>query len=317
MTFYVILLILLAVAEPLYIRLATHMRIGVEYQLGTRRVFTPVGGGCIFFAAAIAAIFAHGIPGPYMLTVAAGATVLAVMSFTDDIVRLSPRLRLVAQTVAMGLILWLLPFDGHIDLYILALIGCVGYINSSNFMDGSNGMLTAYSAVVLLSLAFLPLSALMQRTLISLLLAAAVFAFFNFRRKALVFSGDVGSITMGFFIAVALATLMVGTGNLSMYIFVIVFMLDTFCTFVQRLLNGERVLHPHRKHLYQLLIRAGYPQLGVAGCYAAIQGAVSAGWYAVPAHTQNVYSLACTLTLLTVYVWLKLHVNSIIKKSHK
>lgn len=324
---YAILFVVLVLVELLYIRLARRYGIGVEEHIGDRRVFTPVGGGCIFIIAAIYASLAHPFPGPEFYMALCGGVFLAIVSYIDDVVKLSARLRLVIQTLLMAAILYPLPLHGNFDAYLLALIGCVGYINASNFMDGSNGMLATYSAVVLGSLILaagtvpdpagctsaLPPPSSVAAISAALLTAVGAFALFNFRPRALVFSGDVGSITLGFFIALGLTSLIVYSSTVSMAIFVVVYLVDTFCTFVQRLLNGERVLEPHRKHLYQLLLRTGYSSSTVATTYSAIQLIVSAGWFVTPEKWQNFYSLTATLVLLSVYVWLKVNINRRLK----
>lgn len=308
---------MLLLLELLYIRLARKLGIGVEREQGGRRAFVSVGGGIIFIIAAAAAFFCCPQWSTEAVMVLAGGFLLAVTSYIDDLVTLSAPLRLVVQTLLIAAILLPMITAGYLAMWLIALIGCVGYINSSNFMDGINGMLAAYSVVVTATLihAACQLPCNIDMPLLdanriiavnaALMVALLVFAIFNFRRRAVVFSGDVGAITVGFFIAVSLTSLMLATGSISMLIVVAVYLIDTFATFVQRLLNGENVLSKHHKHLYQLLVRKGYPQLGVASAYAAIQLAVNFGWTLTPAHLQDLYSLVVGLMLVCVYVAIK------------
>lgn len=315
----VILFLALFAAETLYIRLAYKTGIGVVRMVGGIETFVPVGGGVVFAIAAVAALFMPPWQGPWFAAAVAGGVALAVLSFVDDIIKLSPRLRLVVQALVIATVLMPLLYGANAALYLLAVVGCVGYLNASNFMDGSNGMLAGYSGVVLASLVVatcvgMPAAGFPTdlprpdgiRVLCSfLLVAVAVFAMFNFRSRAMVFSGDVGSITVGYFIAFSLTVLMAYYGRLSMAVFVLVFFVDTFFTFLHRLFKGENVLSPHKKHLYQIMLQAGYQQLTVAAGYALLQAVLNVGWLLVPAPWQNRYSIAVAFAVCVVYLFVK------------
>ena len=72
----------------------------------------------------------------------AAVTLIAGVSFVDDIRSLPDSVRLVAQFVAMGLMFYQLDML-HWEMWwlvIIALIVCVGASNVINFMDGINGI---------------------------------------------------------------------------------------------------------------------------------------------------------------------------------
>lgn len=282
----------------------------------------PVGGGIIFYIGALVPLLFTSEPFNYNLwLLMAGGAVLGVLSFADDMVKLPPPFRLVVQFMVLAVVLSNICLNRQYDVYLIAVIGCVGYANASNFMDGINGMLSLYGIVVLCSLLAVPyvqwdsvdLSLYpmgdITRLLWGLLLALAVFAIFNVRRHALVFAGDVGSVSLGYFIAVAIVWLSLIYNSVSMLALVLVYLIDTFCTFLQRLFNGERVMEAHRKHLYQRLVATGRPALRVSAAYAAIQLAVSAGWLAVPQQFRLFYTLVAALVLLTVFITLKIRIQ--------
>lgn len=294
----------LALLEWGYIRIARRYHIGTtvpDGDGGARKRFVAVGGGFIFILAAVIAVAFYPAIDPYLINVymyVGGGALLAVMSYADDLVHLSPRLRLAVHVVVTALVLYMLPFDGRWWLYAVAVVACTGYINASNFMDGSNGMLALYSAVVLASLVAVHPTVIC----VALLVAVAVFAVFNCRTRALVYSGDVGSITLGFFIATTMVYYILLYGEYSMAVFVAVFLVDTFCTFAERLVRGDNVLLPHHRHLYQRLIRGGCPQLAVAAVYAGVQLAVNAGWFVLPQQWRAAYAVAVALVLLALYI---------------
>ena len=104
------------------------------------------------------------------------------------------------------------------------------------------------------------------------MISIVVFGFYNFRKKARCFSGDVGSVSMAFIILFIMTTFIVKTGDWSYVLFLLVYGLDTFWTFVQRAINKEKLMDAHRKHLYQLFCNEmGFAHLSVAIGYAMIQ----------------------------------------------
>ena len=86
-----------------------------------------------------------------------GLTLVAGVSFIDDIHSLPDSVRLVAQFAAMGLMFYQLGmFTADMWWMIIpALIVCVGASNVINFMDGVNGITGAYAMAVLVPLLLL------------------------------------------------------------------------------------------------------------------------------------------------------------------
>ena len=123
-----------------------------------------------------------------------------MISFADDIKPQKSGIRLIVHFISMLLMFyqWNL-FEQPWYFTAVALILCTGILNAYNFMDGINGITGAYSTVVLLSLLYIN-NYLHQfidnQFIIILLLALLVFNFFNFRKKAKCFAGDVGAIAI-------------------------------------------------------------------------------------------------------------------------
>lgn len=312
----IILAVILPPIELLYIRLARHLGIGARPYGDVSQHFTPIGGGIIIYIGALLPA-ACGLLDFHSALLLGGAALLGVLSFADDLVKLPPGFRLIVQIMVIATVLWQLPANGLYDAYILGGIACVGYINSSNFMDGINGMLCLYGLVVLASLLavlmwFMPPTDpyfFSRDTFIDLCIglsiALAVFAFFNCRRHALVFAGDVGSIGLGYFSGIMLVMIVLVTGYYSVALFVIIYIIDTFFTFLERLFNGEDVMKPHCKHLYQRLVSHGYAPLKVSAAYAALQAAINILWFAIPEPFLNLYAILVTLAVMTTYIVIK------------
>ena len=72
---------------------------------------------------------------------------------------------------------------------------------------------------------------------------------------------------------------MVKTNSLSPLILFMVYFLDSGWTIVERLLAKENIFHPHRKHLYQLLVNEyKLSHLLVAAIYFSIQALINITW---------------------------------------
>ena len=67
------------------------------------------------------------------------------------------------------------------------------------------------------------------------MLASVVFLFFNFRKRARCFAGDVGSVAIAFWIVTLLLLLIVKTENLIWLGFLMVYGVDAVMTIVHRL----------------------------------------------------------------------------------
>ena len=134
----------------------------------------------------------------------AGVTLAAGVSFIDDIHSLPDSIRLVVQFVAAAMVLYpciiAVPYQGPLKVVIpiIALIVAVAGTNIFNFMDGINGITGAYSLAILIPLFLLnqKYNFMDETMLIVIALSVLVFCFFNFRKKAKCFAGDVGSIGM-------------------------------------------------------------------------------------------------------------------------
>jgi UDP-N-acetylmuramyl pentapeptide phosphotransferase/UDP-N-acetylglucosamine-1-phosphate transferase len=218
---------------------------------------------------------------------------LAAISFWDDMRSLSPAFRFGAQVIAAATALfWLkiiVPPEGgtmvaadHIVFLFVSFVWVLGYMNAFNFMDGINGLAGGQAFVTALGTAILAHSAGLPWTHPALFLALVVTAAsagllpHNFPR-AKVFMGDVGSVSLGFLLAVISVWIARDThwwllpwlGLLHAN-----FVLDTGITMVRRAALGERWYEAHREHFYQRLIRAGQSHQRVTLSEMALQGVV-------------------------------------------
>lgn len=290
----------LLVIEICYLQIAKRLRIVDKPHLQSSHKGVIIrGGGVLFYFAYLLWFFLYGMPYPMIL---AGLTIMTITSFADDVHSISPKLRLVLQFVAMIVML----YETHVfnlvlqSLLILSVI-CVGAINIYNFMDGINGMTGGYSLVVLLALMGVNLFALEfidNHLLIYMLMADVIFCFFNFRKRAKCFAGDVGSLSMGFVIIFLLLKLIFKDGHMHWIAFVSVYLVDGGLTILHRIMLKENILKPHKKHAYQIMANElKMPHLTVSGIYMGLQ-TVCCAWFIVSPSNATLVLQFALLTIL-------------------
>ncbi|GEM62172.1 UDP-GlcNAc--UDP-phosphate GlcNAc-1-phosphate transferase [Sphingobacterium faecium NBRC 15299] len=270
---YIFTVILLFVLELLYFRIADKYNIiDKPNQRSSHTTITLRGGGIIFYIAILIFFIQSGFSYPWFML---GLTLMATISFLDDIVEISTRLRLAIHFTSVLLMAFQMGIFSPPWYYIIVtFIIVVGVINAYNFMDGINGITALYSLVVcgLLYYVNTSIQFIEQDYLIFALLGILVFAFFNFRNKAKCFAGDVGSVGIAYILLFALGTLIFKTGEFIYILFLAVYGVDAIWSIVRRLYLGENIMEGHRTHLYQYLANeAGYNRLVISGLYGALQ----------------------------------------------
>ena len=244
----------------------------------------------------------------------AGLLIICLISFIDDMIDLSSNIRLIFHFVSVTLLLYfinafqLLPWWGIPISYVLI----IGILNAYNFMDGINGMSGLYSLVLLCSLLYINQNTIEfvdADFIIYPLLASVVFLFFNFRKRAKCFLGDIGSMGIGFWIVALLSLLMFKTGQIKWILFLMVYGAETILTIIERLRIKENIFDAHRRHLYQLFANdKKISHLTVSVIYALVQLVINAivifaDW------SDWVSFLIIALPTVTLYLGVKLSVK--------
>lgn len=187
-----------------------------------------------------------------------GLLIICIISFIDDVIDLSTKIRLIVHFIAVSILLYFLNAFQLFPWWIIPIfyVLIIGILNAYNFMDGINGMSGLYSFAVLGSLAYVNqyvISFIEQDFIIYPILACLVFLVFNFRKRARCFLGDIGSMGIAFWVIALLALLILKTGELKWILFLAVYGVETILTITERLKLKENIFDAHRRHLYQLL----------------------------------------------------------------
>lgn len=280
---YIIIFILLLIAELLYFRIADKCNIiDKPNERSSHSTIVLRGGGIIFLISVWIWGAFFGFQYPWFLV---GLTLVAGISFVDDIHSLPDSVRLVAQFAAaamafyqLGILHWSMWW-----IILLALIVYVGATNVINFMDGINGITAGYSLAVLIPLALVNINGVFveQSLIISTILASLVFCIFNFRPKgkAKCFAGDVGSIGIAFIILFLLGNVMIKTTDITWLVFLLVYGVDGCLTIVHRIMLHENLGEAHRKHAYQIManeLKVGHVKVSLL--YTVMQLVISLGF---------------------------------------
>ena len=284
---YIIIAVLLVVAELVYFKIADKCNIiDKPNERSSHSTIVLRGGGIIFSLSMIA---------------------WAVL--------------MVVQIASILLMFWSIGLFSAFDSWIwtvvailIALFFCVGATNIINFMDGINGITAAYGFAMLLPIALQnhTMGFIDESYLIVAIIGLIVFSLFNFRPKgkAKCFAGDVGSIGIAFIILFALGKMMLATQDVTWIVFFLVYGIDGSMTIFHRIMLHENLGQAHRKHAYQLMANElKMSHVVVSLLYMAMQLVVSLGFIYLCPNTvlaHWVYLVGAAAVLAIAYVLFKM-----------
>ncbi len=287
---------------------------------------TPLGGGLAIVVLVLAMSLGVININPTewwrsFLYIALGA-ILALVGWRDDLFSLSANYRFLVQgLVATISILGMgyfrdvrIPLLGEFNLgalgIIITFLWIIGMINAYNFLDGIDGM--AGGVAVVAGVGWMILSANVHNPFVfwvALSISATSLGFLRHNwSPAKIFMGDVASTFLGYSFAVLplLASSQTGdaltVGTLLMWIVI----MDTFVTFLRRLVKGENVFSGHRSHLFQQLVMGGYKHWMISTLYiflTALAGLLSYEW----SHGDQTAPLLIFLGLPLIWILLSIH----------
>lgn len=274
---YLLIFLVLSALSFIYLKLADKFNIIDKPNHRSSHTSPTIrGGGMLFYLAIVIFFLGSGFKYPYFFI---GVSLIAIISFIDDIITLSSSLRLPFQFLAAALCFFevgIIPNSGI--LIIPFLVMGVGLINEYNFMDGINGITGFYSLFNLLVLILINLNENLidNDLLIYVFFSVIVFGFYNFRRKARMFAGDIGSITIAVLFCFVGGQFISRLESPIVLLIISVYSVDAILTIIYRKSIGEKLTEPHRKHIYQKLVHTlKMSHLKVASAYALLQGLIN------------------------------------------
>ncbi|WP_228459235.1 MraY family glycosyltransferase [Chryseobacterium carnipullorum] len=256
---FAIVIILLSVSLLVYFKIADKYNIiDKPNHRSAHSQITLRGGGIIFpIAFIIFCLFNLNEAIQDYWSFGLGLLAICTISFVDDVRTLSNKIRLSVHLISVVLLLYftgaftLMPFWVWPILFVII----IGTLNAYNFMDGINGMTGVYSLVTLGSLAYINKDIIQftnENFILYPILACMVFLFFNFRKKAKCFAGDVGSMGIGFWVIGLITLLIMRTEEYKYILLLSIYGMEVVLTITERILLKENIFEAHRRHLYQL-----------------------------------------------------------------
>ena len=230
---------------------------------------TPRGGGIalviLWFATLVFLTLNELIPRSLFWALLSGS-VIAAMSFIDDLNSVKPSYRIIAQFISVSLALYFLTpvLPVHFEIFtigsswilvIMAIIGGIWFINLFNFLDGIDGYAAMEAIIVALAIYLF-----VRSELLLLFIAINIgFLIWNWP-KAKIFMGDIGSTQLGFVLYV-LGIYYHNTGELDIFFWLAItslFWFDAVLTLCRRIRNRENLSKAHKKHAYQRIVQSGF-----------------------------------------------------------
>jgi UDP-GlcNAc:undecaprenyl-phosphate/decaprenyl-phosphate GlcNAc-1-phosphate transferase len=212
-----------------------------------------------------------------MNSILIGSIIIILIGIFDDIKNISPKYKLIAQTIAAAVIVFyggllleeLNAFGYHVSFglmaYPITFLFIIGMINSINLIDGLDGLAAGVGSIFFLTIGII---ALMLNKLggldivLSFIMLGSTLGFLvhNFY-PAKIFMGDTGSMFLGFIISVIA---LLGLKKVTLTSFVIpllilaVPILDTTFAVLRRLLNKKSISQSDKQHLHHQLLKMNF-----------------------------------------------------------
>jgi UDP-GlcNAc:undecaprenyl-phosphate GlcNAc-1-phosphate transferase len=274
---YILLFFFFFLILILYFRIANYFNIiDKPNERSSHSYITVRGAGIIFFISVTIFFLLH----KYLYAdFYIGILIICTISFLDDIFSLPNIIRLVFQSLAVIILFFQFKFSsiGLVGISFIFVI-IIALLNAYNFMDGINGITGAYSLSILLPFLYLNyiIKVINKDLILFVIIADIVFLYFNYRRRAKCFAGDVGSICMAFILVFITILFILFYKNYLFIMFFAVYGIDSAFTIVNRIIIGENIFKAHRKHLYQLLVNEkAVSPLKISFYYSIVQLSVN------------------------------------------
>ena len=282
------------ITVPLVKRLAFKLN-AIDYPCARRvnTIPTPRMGGVAIFIGVFAALCVEVLGEKYLgwagfyvssgylqvdhLGVMVGLTVITFVGAVDDVVSLSPIMKLIGQIVgasiiaASGVLLGSImnPFGpGFISFgwvaYPLTVFYLVAFMNVINLVDGLDGL--AGGIIVIASFTLFVIAfgkGRVEAAMLSIMLLGATLAFLRYNfNPASIFMGDSGSLFLGATLGViSLLGVMRSPAFIVLaapLIIAAIPIMDTFAAIVRRLYHHQPIQQADRGHLHHMLLKEGF-----------------------------------------------------------
>ncbi|MCF6410112.1 glycosyltransferase family 4 protein [Pseudalkalibacillus salsuginis] len=254
------------------------LKIGATDKPDDRKVHSKVMprlGGLAIYLSSILGFYLLSPDKQYMIPLFAASLIIVTTGFLDDIFEISPKVKLLGQIIAAGIVIHggvvvhfiNLPFDVRLDLGMwsipLTLLWIIGITNGINLIDGLDGLAAGVSSIVLITISIMAIvngNVFVAAVSFAVLGSTLGFLVYNFH-PAKIFMGDTGSLYLGFIIAVIS---LLGFKNITLFSLLVPIIIlgvpisDTIFAIIRRYVNNKPLSAPDKSHLHHCLQRLGF-----------------------------------------------------------
>ena len=302
----IIVVLVLAISSFIYLKIADKYNIiDKPNHRSSHTIPTIRGGGILFSLAYFLYELFHDFPHTY-LTI--GVLIVSLVSFIDDIKTLGAKLRFIFHVLAVFLAIIEIGLFKLNFLSVVALIVVgTGMLNFFNFMDGINGITGMYSISVIIGVYLLDYKNIIPNDLFYYqIIALLIFGFYNFRKKARFFAGDIGSISIAIIVFYIVIHIIIVYQSPIFILSLVVYGADAILTLIYRVYLREKLSDAHRHHLYQKLVdRTSLTHLQTSAIYASLQLIICLAVFFVLNYT---FIIQIYITILVIAIFVLLYV---------
>lgn len=240
-----------------------------------KKVIPSLGGLAIYISFMIGVLIVQPTV-TYHHAIMLGGFIIIVIGMIDDVIDLSPRIKLAGQIIAALSVVYFghiqinfinLPFGNTLEFGIfsipITILWIVGVTNAINLIDGLDGLAAGVSSIALISITGMAIvmgqSYVMVIALI-LLFSTLGFLFYNFY-PAKIFMGDTGALFLGYMIGVLS---LLGFKNIAFISFIVPLLIlgvpisDTLLAIIRRIVNKQPLSKPDKSHLHHCILEFGF-----------------------------------------------------------
>lgn len=308
---FIFFFILFFIFEIFYLYIARRYSIIDKPNFRSSHFYNTIRGGGIIFP--ISTLIQFSSSTIEYFTTASCLLAISILSFIDDLKNIDSRIKLIFQSLVIFIMVYSLCKEIQWFLLPLIFVLVIGAINAYNFMDGINGITVLYSIICIGTLFWISeniISLQVNNFFLSILSSLLVFSLFNFRNNAVVFAGDVGSISIAFTICYLIINLAIATHWVWWILFLGVYGVDTVFTIFCRIIRKEPLMEPHRSHFYQYLVNeAKKNHLEVSSFYALLQLIINIIVVYSYCSKNSLFTIITLLAFTLIYIIIRLRLE--------
>jgi len=290
---FLLSMILVFWVHPYVVRIATSRGLtdNPDARKLQQRPVPVLGGVAVFFGIMVGAgVTSMFFNSHALFTSIVAITVMMYIGVLDDMLGLTPILRLILEFLFIAFVAWMDQVNindlhgvfgiGMLPVYLsapLCIIAGLGIINAINMIDGVDGLASGFCimACAVFGFAFWMSYDGTMAVLAALTAGSLIPFFFHnvFGKESKMFIGDAGSLMMGMIMTIFVMHILdhgsrvsVNFTNMGVVAFVLsvlsVPVFDTLRVMTGRIVRGVSPFHADKSHLHHLFIEMGFSHVG-------------------------------------------------------